>query len=347
MAHVWFLITPLVLSAVLSASAIAKVRDPHSAREAFVSLRLPRWLADSGAPQVLPWAEGALAFGLLVAPGKFGIGLAAAAAALMVAYLILILRALTFREPVTCGCFGTLGLGDVTRLTACRNLILVMMSALVVAGAVQDQRSPAQRWLAATSGDVAWLLACALMVVLTWFVVGGAGRGGSPARPSAEGMGDDAHHELEYLRAPTPYVALKSATGADVSLRELARRQAQLIIFINSSCGSCRAIIAQVPEWSHVMEPSVAVRALFVAPGPEALRSDPEVALLLEKAVFDPDGALPRLLGIGGTPAAVLVGTDDLLAGGPVTGSDAVNAFVAEIRAELEAANLVPAHDET
>ena len=50
--------------------------------------------------------------------------------------------------------------------------------------------------------------------------------------------------------------------------------------------------------------------------------------------LHDPQGTLARIFGVG-TPAAVLLGGDGLLAGGPVRGRDQVVDFVGDVRAEL------------
>ena len=47
-------------------------------------------------------------------------------------------------------------------------------------------------------------------------------------------------------------------------------------------------------------------------------------------AYFDPFALARTAFGVG-TPAAVLLGTDGMLAGGPVQGEDDVTAFVAEL----------------
>ena len=67
------------------------------------------------------------------------------------------------------------------------------------------------------------------------------------------------------------------------------------------------------------------------------------------KRWHDIEGGVNSLFG-GGRPAAVLLGADGMLAGGPVNGSDVVADFVQDILAELEAGALpeqvVPApHD--
>ena len=54
-------------------------------------------------------------------------------------------------------------------------------------------------------------------------------------------------------------------------------------------------------------------------------------------AWYDPYGITRAAFGVG-TPAAVLLGTDGMLAGGPVQGEDDVRAFVAELAEHLREA---------
>ena len=63
------ILATLLTAAVLLLSGVAKLREPQATRDAFSSLRLPGALARLGAPAVLPWAELALAAGLLLLPG--------------------------------------------------------------------------------------------------------------------------------------------------------------------------------------------------------------------------------------------------------------------------------------
>lgn len=334
--HAPALLTPLVLVAVLGLSAVAKLRSPQPARDAFGSLRLPGWLAKSVAPDLLPWGELLLALALLILPGAGGVAASMATTALMLVYLLLILRALSFEEPVTCGCFGELGLGEVAWRTAVRNMLLVVCGALALAAAVGDARSPIGRWLDAREPDWGWLGLTILVGALVWLVVGKPGTSERLA-PAAEPVEDsEGTQELDYLRVPTPFATLKTFEGAEVTLRQLGRQQAQLILLVNSTCGSCVRVIRQIPAWAQDLGPAVAVRAHFTVRDAEALGSlDEDVATVLPDALFDPEGTLPRLLEVWGTPAAVLLGTDDMLAGGPVAGSEAVMQLVEDIQSNL------------
>jgi hypothetical protein len=58
--------------------------------------------------------------------------------------------------------------------------------------------------------------------------------------------------------------------------------------------------------------------------------------------LHDPRRWARETLGLDGTPAAVLLGADGLLAGGPVSGRDEVVAFVDEIAGELAPLGQLP-----
>ena len=52
--------------------------------------------------------------------------------------------------------------------------------------------------------------------------------------------------------------------------------------------------------------------------------------------LHDPHGYVRESIGEWSTPTAVLLGADGLLAGGPITGVDAIEGFVDDIRATLD-----------
>ena len=328
----------LVLVAVLVVSGVAKLRSPEGSAEAFMSLRMPRWLLP-WAPALLPWGELVLALALLVLPGWLNVAACVAATLLMLAYLVVIVRALGFDEPVSCHCFGDLGLGSVDRRTVARNAILSTMGVLAVIAALADPRSGATRLIQASADTWWWLLLLLLSSVLTVLIV-------SPGAPSAAAtatavVDGDEGVEGDYQRRPTPYVALKTSDGSTVYVREEARQQARLLVFVSLTCGSCVPILEQIPQWILDLAPLVDVRpVMFGAPRTgEQLASTAVYASvpreMLDRVWFDEDVSVGRLLECHGTPSAVLFGSDDLLAGGPVVGPDAVVELVQDIKEEL------------
>ena len=325
------LAAPLVLALVLILSGGAKLRSPRAAADSFISLRLPARLANSVAPRLLPHAELLLAVALLVLPGVAGILAAAVTAVLMLVYLVVIIRALGFDEPVECHCFGELGLGDVDRRTAVRNGLLVAFAAAALAAAIIDERSPVHRWWQAGPTHWGWLLISAALVALVVLILGRTAQTQAAQTPSSADQ-----ELLDYQRQPTPFAELITADGQTVRVRELARQQAQLLLFVNAHCGPCLRVTERIDEWRQALGPAVAVQPIYASTGPEALnQSDPRVAAVATTALYDPERHLAILLEAHGSPSAVLLGADDLLAGGPVHGESDVVAFVEEIRAEL------------
>lgn len=330
------LLPPVVLAGLLVLSGATKIRHTEATRSAFAQLRLPTGLTESPAPRALPWAEILLAAALLLVPPPLAVPVAAVALLLFVAYLAVIARALGFDHPVTCGCFGELGLGEVTRRTLVRNLLLVLLAALTVWSATADT-SVAARLLGAGGPTWAWLG----LLVLTGatLVATFGGTKGAPLTRSA-GPGDEIDApdgaELDYRRQPLPFASLVDADGRSHSLTDLVRESAQLLVFISPGCGPCAEPISRLPEWADGLGP-VGVRAVVSLPIETAATAAPELAGHL---LHDPQGVTARIFGAG-TPGAVLLGGDGLLAGGPVRGKDAVLEFVDDVRAELLEAGVI------
>ena len=314
------LLPPLVLAALLVVSGLAKVRHAEATRSAFSQLELPRVLTDSPAPRVLPWAELALAAALLLAPPPLAMPVAVLALLLFLAYLAVIARALTFDHPVTCHCFGELGFGEVTRRTALRNVLLVVLAALTVWSATAE-RSVAGRLVEARTADWAWL-GLVLLVAVTLVVTFGGTKGESAAVPE-----DD---EADYVRQPIPFAALEDSAGNSVPLRDMISTGAVLLVFVSPGCSSCRPAIERLPEWSDGLGP---VRVVGVVS--RSIAATVEAVPTLEgRILHDPQAATMRMFGIR-TPGAVLLGGDGLLAGGPVDGGQSTLDFVEDVRAQL------------
>ena len=135
------LVVALTLAALLLTSGIAKLRDTRGTRDAFDALRVPRVVPKDAAANALPWVEIALALLLLISPSGWLVPVTLALALLMLAYAVVVGRALNFDEPVTCSCFGSLGRHDVNRTMLARNVLLVGLAAAAV-------------WFAADGGSV-------------------------------------------------------------------------------------------------------------------------------------------------------------------------------------------------
>lgn len=315
----------LLLAAVLMLSGLAKVRSPRSARDAFTSLRLPAGLAGSPVPAMVPWAEIVLAGAVLVLPGPWAAMAAAAGLVLMLVYLGLVVRALGFDEPVTCHCFGELGLGEVTRRTAARNALLVLVAALAVVGGTAE-RPLLARLLDAPATTWAWLAMTVLVAVVALLVLDGNGATG-PHVPPTEG-----EEALDYLRQPIPYGLLVDADGQGTPLRLLASERAVLLVFLSLGCGPCMRVAPRISAWVDDLRPV----DLRVVVSQDLATVGDEHDHLRPFLLHDPEMGVLRTFGTG-TPSAVLLGADGLLAGGPVVGEQPITELVEEIVVQLRA----------
>ena len=121
--------------------------------------------------------------------------------------------------------------------------------------------------------------------------------------------------------------------GRTSTLGELARTQARLLVVLNPSCGPCIRTADKLDGWAAELAPAVGVLAVY--PDESSALAAGEHAP--ELAVSEPELNVRRLFSVG-TPAAVLLGADGFLAGGPVAGEDDVAEFVAEVLDALRAA---------
>ncbi|WP_203567982.1 MauE/DoxX family redox-associated membrane protein [Aestuariimicrobium ganziense] len=329
------LLPSVLIAAVLVVSGLAKLRHTTATRSAFQQLKMPRWMTTSFLPAALAPGELLLAVAVLVLPGWAGVAAAVAALLLVLAYVIVIARALTFPVRPSCGCFGELGMGEVTGLTLVRNIVLAVIAALAVWASVASDDSIVQRLIQAPAESWLWLLGVAVAVVLAGLIVHRPAPDFmsmfQPAVADAAALDED-----EYLRAPIPFATLLNSSGDEVQLRDMARRQAQLIVYLSPGCGTCHWVFGELDQWRTAIDP-VALRVLY-SMEPDSAREVQVagVADTLDDALFDPKMSLVRMMGLS-SPSAFLLGTDDLLAGGPVRGED-VRELVNDVAAQLEEA---------
>lgn len=315
----------LTTSAVLVVSGVAKLRDPSSVDAAFTSMRVPAPLATPWARRVLPWVEIAFGLWLLLATGAALVVVAALVTVLFAAYLVLVVRALRGPAPADCGCFGSIGESRVTPVTVWRNALLVLAALLTVLAGLGDVSVITDL---GADGAWAWLLAAALTaaiaVLVTW-------RGGARAEPDPTGA-VEVDEDGEYVRTPIPRAQVLTEAGDLELVARLTHRSAHLLVFLNPGCGPCGRIGPDIAGWHEQLQP-VSVRAVLAGP-PRFLEHYP---YLKDHVWFDPH-ALAREAFAVAAPSAVLLGADGLLAGGPVSGEEAIREFVAEVAEHLREA---------
>ena len=131
---------PLVLAAVMIASAVAKFRRPDDIA-GWAEMGVPRRLRQRWLITFHPWGELLLGIALAALGGVLGLLAAVVALALMVAYLSLVSSVFRRAQGASCACFGTRP-RPVTRLTIARNAWLTLLAAATV---MVDLGQPAPR----------------------------------------------------------------------------------------------------------------------------------------------------------------------------------------------------------
>lgn len=320
---------PLVVATTFVVAAIGKWRHPSADAGDLAQAGLPGWISSPFVRRWHPVAEVLLAVGLIL-PAPWNIFPSGGSFLLVVAYLAIVVVALRAPEPVACGCFGAEDTAPVSRWTLLRNLLLVLAAGVALAdallgGGVPDRLAEPEIW--------GWLAGTVLAVLMAFLAAGAGSSAMEGAERPAAVEETDEDDLAEYVRAEIPDVTVLDPDGQPTSLRGLAGSGAQLLVFLSPGCGSCAGIARDLPRWRERQLP-LGVRA--VVHSQWVASSDTPV--WVETALVDRDGDAARALGVRGTPGAVLLGADGLLAGGPVLGSRDVREFYVDIAEQLEAA---------
>src|SRR5690606_2984677 len=69
--------------------------------------------------------------------------------------------------------------------------------------------------------------------------------------------------ELDYVRIPIPHGVLVGRDHGTVTLRHLARSQAQLLVLVNCWCGPTHEALERLPRWRGRL-PQLGVQMVFV-----------------------------------------------------------------------------------
>lgn len=351
---------PILLTLTLLFSGLAKLGARQGTEDAMTSLRLPLRPSHHVIASVLPATEIVLALVVWVPLVPLQVVITVLTAALMFGYLGIIARALTWEEAVECSCFGTLASPTVSRTTLARNILLSILAVLGVLAAGSGQMTLALVQHPLTLVTYGGVLL--VTVALTALAIGtssaastasasASATAGPPSTSSATASGpaatapgssadveglEDEEEILDYERTAIPAGVLQRPGGTLVTLRQLSAQQAALLVFVSEGCGPCERVLDEVPAWIEELSGFLQVRPVLSRPL-DQLR-ERTLDRVGEHALHDLQFSAREALGGRGAPAAVLLGADGLLAGGPVSGGSAVIEFVEDIRTELRSA---------
>ncbi|GAA3673671.1 hypothetical protein GCM10022237_36590 [Nocardioides ginsengisoli] len=295
------------LSVTLLASGLAKLPRARAATTADAlaagGLPLPVVLVRTAAA-----VEVLLAVGLLAAGTAMAVVVGIAVLALLAGYTAVLVRVWRSGSDGGCGCHGQAG-GRVSRWTLARNGLLLAGAVVVLAA-----RSPG------VVGVVGAMVVAVAAVLLVVALPGPARAPVVPVEPLVAAPGD-------YVRWPVPDAPLVDAAGARLSLRDLCRDGARVLVVVDGR----RAVPPEVDAWlARVAVGAAIVRpvvvAAFVARPGRGNGTD---------TFADPTGVVARMLG-GLLPSVTVLGADGWLAGGPAGGVAAADRLVGDLVGELD-----------
>lgn len=324
-----------ILVVTLTASGIAKAKDPSSTVEGILNLGLDSVAPLKLTPAVLPWAELLLAAGLLFAPGPLFPVFAIASCALMVFYLVVIARALATGRTEGCNCFGKKSAAPVSRYTLIRNIALTVAGILTVVASFVGGKALVYELVGLNGSGWLWAVGAGLIALTLWAIQ----RGESLAEPAPDipevVLPSAADESEDYVRVPIPYASIYTTDGRVTTLRDMSRVQARVLFFASPTCGSCTPILKTIPRWQKLL-PQLGLHPVFSSE--EKIRQAHKLEKLDEgvEALVDPKHAAMHNFGRG-TPMAVILGSDGMLAGGPVAGTSDVKQLMDDLLVEFGA----------
>lgn len=324
-----------ILVVTLTASGIAKAKDPSSTVEGILNLGLDSVAPLKLTPAVLPWAELVLAAGLLFAPGPLFPVFAIASCALMVFYLVVIARALATGRTEGCNCFGKKSAAPVSRYTLIRNIALTIAGILTVVASFVGGKAVVYELVGLNGSGWLWAVGAGLIALTLWAIQ----RGESLAEPAPDipevVLPSAADESEDYVRVPIPYASIYTTDGRVTTLRDMSRVQARVLFFASPTCGSCTPILKTIPRWQKLL-PQLGLHPVFSSE--EKIHQAHKLEKLDEgvEALVDPKHAAMHNFGRG-TPMAVILGSDGMLAGGPVAGTSDVKQLMDDLLVEFGA----------
>jgi uncharacterized membrane protein YphA (DoxX/SURF4 family)/thiol-disulfide isomerase/thioredoxin len=312
----------LLLAAVFAAAGVGKFLDRAGSRRALAAFGVPAAVVPAAAV-LLPAAELATAVALLFhATARWG---AVAALVLLLAFIWGIARALSRGEAPDCHCFGQLHSAPAGRGTLVRNAVLAALAAVVV---VHGPGTPLDTWVDARSAAelvavAVGILAAALGAVSLRLWLDNRGLRGDLDRERAVIAGFPPGLPVG---SPAPSFALKDLHGETVSLEGLLESGRPLaLIFVSPSCGPCASLLPELARWQPTLSERLGIG--LVSTG-SAVDNQGAQHLGLNNVLLQDDAEVLQAYRIRGTPSAVMVSPDGVIASTAAGGAPAIEPLI-------------------
>ena len=238
----------ILLAIVFAVAAAGKLIDGARTRQNLTQFGVPDSLRAILAV-ALPLTELAIAVALLPAATAPWAGVAATA--LLVAFTFAVVRVLVRGEVVDCNCFGSLGPSRITRWTAARNAVLLVLAAAVASAGFNDPGPSAIAWIGDLDSTAAIGLVAGLAVGLailnfafSWQLMRQNGR--LLAELQALKLGSSAGPGPQPGDMASDFV-LPALGGGSLSLAQLLSAGRGLAILVTDpGCGACDPLLPEV-----------------------------------------------------------------------------------------------------
>jgi thiol-disulfide isomerase/thioredoxin len=336
----------VLLAGVFAVAAVGKLADLEGSRAAARGFGLGRRAA-AVTGTLLPVAELAIAIALI--PAESAAAAAAAAAVLLLAFSVSIALNMAAGRQPECHCFGQLHSAPAGPGTLARNLGLAALAAFAAIAGRADAGPSLLGWVGGLDTGTAVLLGLLLAVaaaaalallallrqqgrlLLRLDAIEAALDRAGVKLPEALDPAEQALFVTGLPEgSPAPAFELPTPGGLSRSLTDLLQPGVPLaLLFVDPSCGPCRALLAEVSGRDGGSEVAVAVISSGDEEANAALAEEYEVPDLL---VQDKD-EVSRAYEITATPSAVLVSSDGEIAGMVAQGPAAIAQLLAGGRA--------------
>jgi thiol-disulfide isomerase/thioredoxin len=314
----------LALSIIFGVAGIAKLLDRPGTRDAVVNFGAPATLAGS-LSLLLPFAEIAIALGLLLAVTVWGSALAALL--LLGVFIVAIGVNLSRGRTPDCHCFGQLYSRPLGWPTLVRNMVFAVCAGFVVWLGPQTGRTLVLAAAEKLGGGVAlslieFLGVAILVTSIVYFQQKRVLRNKSLTNDEAvvppSGLP---------LGTVAPAFRLPAYRRDATSLAELLEPSLPLLlIFSNPKCGPCNALFGELAEWQRTYPDQVTVAVItqgtikdnFV----NIARND------LQNILFQNEREIAEQYQAIATPTGIMVSPDGLIASLPAPGAENIRALV-------------------
>ncbi len=311
----------VLLAAVFSAAGTGKLLDRDGSRSALADFGVPARLVGVAA-LALPLAELAIAAALVLAPSA--LAGAIAASVLLLAFTIAIANALVHDRAPDCHCFGQIHSAPAGIGTLARNGFLLLVALFV---SLRGPGPTIDTWISERTPAELSLSAAIAAVVLAATVV-------SLVVERRRKLRTRAHWEEVRQRSglpigsSAPRFELPGARAPSVSLDSLcARGRPVMVVFADVDCCACEVLLPHVGRWQRTLAGQFTI-ALISNDGVRSARRILCDRYQIADVLLQRDFGVSEIYLTRGTPSAVIVSSDGVVASDTATGYHMIHALL-------------------